>query len=161
VTDGVRNSSNGRRGVLWAYAPLFLWIGVIFFLSSSNGSMAETSRFIGPLLKFLFPGISAESLLLCHQIIRKLAHVSEYAVLALLACRAFLMSTGSRILSNWRIWAVIMLMVVACLDEFNQSFDAGRTSSPLDVLLDVAGGAIAVMAVSRFRRRRSNSALTR
>ena len=51
----VQNSSLQKwREAVTVYAPLFLWIGVIFYFSSGQGSMAETSRFIRPLLEFLF-----------------------------------------------------------------------------------------------------------
>src|SRR6185295_11638190 len=75
------------------YAPLFLWVGVIFLLSSGSGSMAATSRIIRPLLEFLFPTASEESLQLMHHYIRKCAHFTEYAVLAWLALRAFTRGT--------------------------------------------------------------------
>ena len=71
------------------YAPLFLWIGVIFLLSSGSGSSAATSRIIRPLLEFLFPTASEESLQLMHFYIRKCAHFTEYAVLGYWALRAF------------------------------------------------------------------------
>lgn len=79
--------------------------------------MDETSRFIRPLLEFLFPAASAETITLYHAFIRKCAHFTEYAVLALLAYRA---------LANVKF---IDLAHPACsrhrasLDEFNQSFE--------------------------------------
>jgi VanZ family protein len=37
---------------------------------------------------------------------------------------------------------LMLVAVVAVLDEFNQSFWASRTSSVFDVLIDIAGGAV-------------------
>ena len=126
---------------VWRFAPLLLWIGVIFFMSSSQGSLSQTSRIIRPILEFLFPAESPETITLYHGIIRKFAHFAEYAVLGLLASRAFTESVF-----RWRpyVLAVLLVCVVAAIDETNQSFNPNRTGSAVDVLIDVLGGLTAV-----------------
>ncbi|HEX3100770.1 MAG TPA: VanZ family protein [Pyrinomonadaceae bacterium] len=127
-----------------AYAPLILWIGVIAFLSSSYASMAETSRFIGPILKFLLPNASDETLRAIHAVIRKAAHVTEYSLLAFFAVRA--MAAALDIRSKMRyILPLILVAAVASADEINQSFDVARTGLPSDALLDTASGAVAII----------------
>lgn len=130
--------SKTRRGWLWSFAPLFLWIGVIFYLSSSSGSMTETSRFVRPLLEFLFPSATEDVLLNYHFYIRKLAHITEYAILGFLAMRAFLGTASPFAIAS------IIVVLVAAADEFNQSFQSSRTSSAGDVLLDCIGGMLAI-----------------
>jgi VanZ family protein len=140
-----------------AYAPVVIWLGVIFYLSSDNGSMSETSRFVRPLLVFLFPAAPEETLRQYHAYIRKAAHFTEYAVLALFGARLFL-SVNSQALKRWWPIAVIALVaVVACLDELNQSYEASRTSSPYDALLDIVGGASAVGVIWLVRGRRKRN----
>jgi VanZ family protein len=140
------------RGRLWAYAPFFLWIAVIFFLSSPEGSFNQTSRFVGPLLEFFFPGMPEATRAVIHGYVRKTAHFTEYAVLAFLAVRACTLS-ASRSLRNWRYLLPLALVVLtASLDEWNQSFEASRTSSVWDVLLDITGG-IAMLAFLRLMKR--------
>ncbi len=137
-----------RRSSTIAIASLVVWIGVIFYMSSGQGSMEETSRFIRPVLEFLFPAASAETITLYHAFIRKCAHFTEYAVLALMAYRA-LANAEFRLMRS-----ILLVAVIASLDEFNQSFDAARTGSINDVFLDIAGGTamIAVIWVSgKFR----------
>jgi VanZ family protein len=144
---------NKWRGRIIAFAPLFVWIGVIFYLSSGQGSMDETSRFIRPLLRFLFPQAGEDTLTVYHGYIRKAAHFTEYAVLAFMAYRAVILTKP---LSVWKfLLPLVLVVVVASVDEFNQSFEATRTSSFWDVLLDIAGGAFmtAVLWVI-YRRRR-------
>lgn len=138
-------SQSKRRGAIIAYAPLSLWICLIFYLSSGHGSFDETSRFIGPLLKFLFPAASAETLATYHGLIRKLAHLVAYAVLALLAMRAFFDSSIGLLKSRLILSALGLAIIVAILDELNQSFTASRTGSAVDVLIDAAGAFVAVM----------------
>jgi VanZ family protein len=128
-----------RRVWLWAYAPLFIWIGVIFFLSSNLGSAAHTSLIIEPIFRFLFPDISQASLEFVHACVRKTAHFTEYGILALLGIRAFFRASGLLFRLRW-VLPVIVVAIVASLDEFNQSFEPSRTSSPWDVALDIFGG---------------------
>jgi VanZ family protein len=140
------------------YVPLFLWVGFIFFMSSSTGSMSETSRFIRPFLEFLFPGAPEETLRLYHGYIRKLAHLVEYAILALLAFRSF---TASSIPAMRRMRFVLPMAIVLCVaaaDEFNQSFNARRTSSIWDVAIDAAGGITALVLAGTIVKLRKKSA---
>ena len=118
-------------------------------LSSGQASMNQTSRFIGPLLEFLFPDASPETLLFYHGIIRKLAHFGEYAVLGLLACQAFVRSPFR---SHPFIFAIVLVFAVAAIDEANQSFNPQRTGSMVDVLIDVGGGTAAVLFAYWFFR---------
>ena len=132
------------RGRLIRYAPVFLWVAVIFFLSSPEGSFAQTSRIIGPLLHFFFPNMTEETQDIIHGFIRKTAHFTEYSVLAFLTVRALSRSTYA-LLRKWRfILPLLLVAVIASLDEFNQSFEPSRTSSFRDVLLDISGGTIMI-----------------
>ncbi|MEO5858696.1 MAG: VanZ family protein [Pyrinomonadaceae bacterium] len=146
--------THGRRRWLTAFAPLVIWIVVIIGLGSGLGAMNETSRFIRPLLEFLFPSADPETLTFYHGYIRKLAHLTEYAVLAILAGRAFI---------NFRrpiIAALGLVIVVATVDEFRQSFDPRRTGTPVDVIIDLAGGFIGLGIWWIFARIFRRSALT-
>lgn len=128
------------RGRITRYAPLILWLAVIFVNSSSAGASTNTSRIIRPLLEWLFPAASAESLIVYHGYIRKLAHFAEYAVLAFFASRAFWHSSVNLLRKFWFVWAFLTIAFVALLDEYNQSFNPLRTSSIYDSLIDIAGG---------------------
>lgn len=140
-------SGDRSRRRLTAYAPLLIWVVIVLGLGSGMGAMNETSRFIRPLLEFLFPDALPETLTFYHGYIRKFAHFVEYAVLAFLAYRAF---------TPWRpfLAALILVVVVAVADETNQSFMDTRTGSAYDVLLDVFGGAAMLTAIWLVARRR-------
>lgn len=102
--------------------------------------MSQTSRIIGPLLEFLFPAASPETILVYHGVIRKLAHFTEYAVLGLLACRA---STDAFRRGPY-LFAIALIIFIAVADETYQSFNPARTGSAVDVGIDVSGGIFAV-----------------
>lgn len=145
---------NNWRGGLWAFAPLAVWIVVVFAMSSSSASMAETSRFIGPLIRWIYPDISPETLKVIHVGVRKLAHIFEYAVLGFLSVRAFSMVAGYR-LGNWRyLIAIIPVVLVAMADEYRQSFDVTRMGTIEDAILDIASGMLAIALLWMMRRPR-------
>jgi VanZ family protein len=149
------NSSPKWRVAVKSYAPLVLWIGVIFFLSSPEGAANQTSRIIGPILHFFYPDISPGLEDQIHAVVRKSAHFTEYAILALIAARAFASSAVVR--QKRHLLALILIAVIASLDEFNQSFEPSRTSSFWDVLLDIFGGLVMTLVLMfadrRFRGR--------
>ena len=133
-----------RRDLLSAFGPLALWIGVIFFLSSSLGSMSHTSMLIRPVLELLFPLAPDETLRLYHAYVRKAAHFIEYAVLAAFAVRAFSSLTNRQIRTF--LYGLLTVVLVSVIDEVNQSFDASRTGSLYDALIDISGG-ISMLAI--------------
>ncbi len=133
------------RGWFIRYAPLFIWIVIILGLGSGLGASNETSRFIRPLLVFLFPDALPETLSVYHGYIRKFAHFAEYAVLALLAYRAFKPRRPF-------LFSFLLVAIIAIADETNQSFIDTRTASVFDVLLDISGGVSMLFAIWIFRR---------
>lgn len=155
MVQHLSENSTGR-GRFFRYAPLILWIGIIFYLSSSGASMSNTSRFIRPLLEFLFPNTLEATLTIYHGYIRKLAHPTVYAVLAFLAARSYFTSSIQIIRKNWFIISLITVFTVASLDELNQSFNPLRTGTFYDVLLDSAGGLIMLLVFMIFLRCRKS-----
>jgi|UPI0005A9E64F VanZ family protein len=142
---------SGIKGRFWRYGPLIAWMLMIFFASSDEFSAANTSRLIGPLLRWLFPNMSEETLTLIHLAIRKAAHFAEYGVLALLAARAFSTSSKAWLRSRWIIASFSLVVCYALLDEYRQSFVPTRTPSIWDSLLDTAGGVSALFALTLWR----------
>lgn len=139
------------RGRVIRYAPLFLWIGLILFLSTGQGAMSNTSRFIRPFLEFLFPNSPEEILLTYHNYIRKLAHATEYAGLAFFAARAFSSSSVNILQKFWFVFSIFIVVFIALTDEYNQSFNPARTGSIYDVWLDVVGGFFMLLLIVIFK----------
>lgn len=147
------------RRRLWRYGPLVAWACFVLFASSPSFSASNTSRLIRPLLLWLFPDISEGSLAYAHFLVRKAAHFSEYALLALLAARAFLTSHAERLRRLWWLAAFALVACVALTDEYHQSFLPSRTGTIYDSLLDMTGGAVALACASLWlslRRRRAD-----
>jgi VanZ family protein len=137
-------------GYLWYYAPLIIWIIVIFVASSGTGSMSNTSRIIRPILEFLFPTWDEAGYLVVHGYIRKGAHLTFYGILGFLAARAFYYQARNFLHKNWLLVSLALVVIVAALDETNQSFNAARTGTVYDVLLDTIGGLAAIIIFYLF-----------
>lgn len=110
------------RERLARWGPVVVWAGVIFAFSS---------------IPSLSSGLGPWDLLL-----RKAAHVVEFAILGALLARA---------LSSYA-WAIVAGSLYAVTDEVHQLFVQGRTGSPVDWALDTVGVAAGVAAYARLRR---------
>jgi VanZ family protein len=150
-----------RQSRLWRYAPLVLWMAVIFLASTGEFSASNTALLIQPLLRWFFPQISDERIAIFHFLVRKAGHFTEYAILGLLAARAFNTSSNISLRRRWFFAALILVSVYALLDEYHQSFVPSRTPSIYDSFIDMAGGLTAlVFAVlwHSVRKRARNTA---
>jgi VanZ family protein len=147
----MKTQSTGER--IWRYAPLIIWMAFITSASSNQFSSENTSRVIGPLLLWLLPNISEESLRIAHLIVRKAAHITEYAILGALAARAFTGSSRPFLRQRWLLAGLILVAVCSLLDEYHQRFIPSRTGSIYDSVLDVVGGLIGLLAFAYFSLR--------
>ena len=144
-----------RRAIrfLTHYLPLLIWLGFIFFASTSEFSANNTSRIVGPLVLWLFPTTSPETLAIIHGITRKVAHFTEYALLAFLAARAFRTASHSFVRRHWFFISLVLVAVYALLDEYHQSFVPSRTASLVDSLIDISGGLTMLLLIRRHQVR--------
>ncbi|SEM39273.1 VanZ like family protein [Syntrophus gentianae] len=129
------------------WLPVLLWMGVIFGMSTGTFSADHTSRFIGPLLHFLFPGLPEQDIELFHGMIRKAGHVSEYFILGLLFFHGVRGNSSQRWRLRWALTAILAVVLFALSDEYHQSWVASRTASLVDVSIDSVGGVLSQIAI--------------
>jgi VanZ family protein len=147
------------RAFVKFWLPPVLWMVIIFSASADSHSYEHSSRFIEPLLRWLFPHMSQARVEQIHHMFRKCCHLGEYAVLASLLWRAIRKPDKK----NPRPWnwietglALSIVFFYAATDEFHQIFVPTRTPLISDVLIDTAGGAIGLVLFwifSNLRRR--------
>lgn len=137
---------------LTRYGPLVLWIGFIFYASTAGFSAGNTSRFIRPLLIWLFPSYSEAEIDSLHSLVRKGSHFFEYAVLAFLARRTFITSSQKFIRRYWFQLGLLLVVVGSLLDELHQSLVPSRTGSIYDSAIDIAGGLTVLVIFQLFVR---------
>ena len=136
----VRGSCKGDRMMPMRFLPAILWTALIGWFSTDMWSASGPGTgFLTPLLSALLPWAYLEQIQGVIWLIRKAAHVTEYAVLATLWCWAF----TPRGPASWRL-AFGLSVLTAGLDEIHQATTVSRTGSIADVVLDTAGAAAAL-----------------
>jgi VanZ family protein len=142
--------NSGRHDVLKPWIAAILWLILIAIESSALLSAHNTSRFLFPLLHFLF-GMDWDRFEVWHFFIRKTGHVVGYAILSMLLFRAWRATlpamTDVRWAPRWATIAILGTAVVASLDEWHQSFIPSRTGRWQDVVLDTCAGIAAQIII--------------
>ena len=130
------------------WLPPVLWMAVTVWLSTDIASGEHTSQLLLPALRWLLPWATPGQLHTVHRLLRKGAHLTEYAILAALWYRAFRRgpTLGPRAAG---LGALVISVTWAILDEWHQSFMPARTSSAVDVAIDGAGAAVALLVAYR------------
>ena len=119
------------------------WMGLIFALSAQPDSGTQSGALLRLLLGPLADGITADQLETLHHGVRKVAHFTEYAVLALLW--AWNLGTAPGRLA----WSWALTTLYAASDEWHQAFVPNRGPSPWDVVVD-STGALAMLTIIRY-----------
>jgi VanZ family protein len=143
------------KSFLKYWLPVLIWLGFIVVGSTDLMSAERTSRIIAPVLHWLNPDISAQAIAQVQLFVRKFAHVTEYALLAMLSWRALRGGTSlraSRLVEFILVWTGCAIL--AATDEFHQSFVPSRTASPIDVMIDICGALIGLTICWAFSMRR-------
>jgi len=141
------------RDRLFRYGPVVVW-ALLIFIGSGDLLSAEHTSVLVRFAKWLFPSLTPTSLAWFHFSVRKAGHLTEYAILAALAARAFRNSSDQFKSVHWFKFALLLAVTYALTDEFHQSFVPSRAASIQDTLIDSAGALIA-LTVIWFRHHRT------
>lgn len=142
------NRAMNTRFFLKYWLPVLLWMLFIFIASTALMSAEHTARFIGPFLRWFAPDITDATIASIQLVVRKCAHLTEYAILSALLLRAL-----RQHLLAARSVAFVLAALYAVLDEFHQSFVLSRTGSPWDVVIDSIGAILGLVIYVRMTRR--------
>src|ERR1700720_2539031 len=82
------NSAVILKTFLKYWLPILIWLCIIFVGSTDILSAEHPSRFLIPFLRWLDPNISFATIAKIHVALRKIGHLTEYAILAALFWRA-------------------------------------------------------------------------
>lgn len=152
------------RSALKHWLVVIAWMLIIFGASSDFGASRNTSRIIGPIVRWLYPQISDQKLGEVVFLIRKTAHVTEYGILCILVWRALEQSPRRYGRFDWE-WRTALLAWAfatgyAATDELHQAFVPSRTGQWEDVALDSTGACLGLLLCWVWNRviRRARSA---
>jgi VanZ family protein len=90
--------------------------------------------------------LSLHTLEVLHIVARKMGHVTEYAILTILAVRAIQFGEP-RLKKSAFFGAFLLSALFACSDEFHQRFVPGRGASPIDVAIDLTGVTLVMVGI--------------
>jgi VanZ family protein len=133
---------HGSPGPVSRWLPVVLWAALISLLSTDSFAGARTDEILRPLIRWVAPAASDETIALVHAAVRKLAHFGEYAVLGALVLRA--LAGGARPEARAVVWSAAACAAYAVLDELHQTWVPSRTGAVLDVAIDAAGAVAGV-----------------
>lgn len=117
-------TKKGNIKLITNWLPVIFWAGVIFYFSSLR--QVKVSDF------FIWDFV-----------VKKIAHVGEYAILYGLIYRA----TNKNF-----IVAYIATVLFALTDEFHQTFIPGRSGTPLDLGFDASGANISAYLIWKLKQ---------
>lgn len=160
----------GRK--LWSALPMLLFMAVIFSFSAKTAveSSKSSNVFVEVLMDERFPWVEEANPVSQAMVretlsflVRKCAHMTEFAVLAVLALYwLFSFNISYRLRCGI---AALISMCYAASDEFHQLFVQGRSGEVRDVLIDTAGALLGLLFVTllggiikRCKRRAENPA---
>jgi VanZ family protein len=138
----------GLRPVL-DWIPAVLSVIMIAFESTATMSAQNTSQWLYPLWVHLFGPISTAHWNEVHHLIRKTGHFVGYGLVSVAFFYSWRQTLRRMAVKHWTLWrrasvlAVVFTLLIAISDEFHQSFIPRRTSSPVDVCIDVSGAVAA------------------
>jgi len=119
-----------------AWAVVCIWIGIIFLFSNQPHSGAVTEAYLGD----------------ANVPVRKLAHMTEFAILFILTRIAVSKSEFSSGWGSTRLSVASYMFSLgnALFDEWHQSLVPGRSATLSDVTVDMCGAMIAWVVVYFF-----------
>lgn len=122
------------------FIPSIILMLIIFSFSSQTGS--ESSGLSSHIVTWIQTNLH---LSIPELIIRKGAHMSEYALLTLSFMYGF--SKNELSINKVYLYSIISCFLYACTDEMHQLFIGGRAGQFSDVLIDTLGGLIIITVI--------------
>lgn len=128
------------KNAIIRWVQVIAWMLLIYTASTDAGSAEQSSRIIGPILRWFNPSVTNETIAAVQLFVRKCAHLTVYAILALLVWRAISSNlVKPAFLKRHAVYTLIIGIIYAMSDEFHQSFVPTRSGTIVDVLIDSFG----------------------
>ena len=153
----VPGSSRLKSFVVY-WLPVAGMMLLIFLASGSSASFSSSRHYIEPILRWFLPGITEHGVRRTIAVVRKSAHVGEYAVLSFLVWRALRKPhRNDQRPWTWKEPAIVLLgaALYAISDEWHQSFVPNRQGAIADVFIDLSGATLVILVVWLQHRRRA------
>ena len=146
------------KKVVIAGLLVIAWMIVIFIFSAMAGddSAMLSSGVLHSILKIV-PGLAESET--AHLVVRKMAHMTEYAILCGLITNLEYQITH-KIKVKYILIAILCSFTYACTDEFHQTFISGRSGNLGDVGIDTLGAVItgtAIIIINQIKNKKKTT----
>jgi len=132
------------HALIWRTAAV-AWACLIFYLSTGGFGGGITEALLQRILQSLHVTLTPHTFQAVHFLFRKLAHMTEYAIFAILIYGSGRDNDPFRWVPRRALWSVIIAAVYSATDEFHQSFAPGRGPSVVDCAIDTTGAACGIL----------------
>ncbi len=142
-----------KRLLYITFIPAILWMMVIYGFSGEGGTQSSSLslRVTRGVVKLLDIGNDMpkeqfdEMVDALHTPVRKIAHMTEYALLFFMIYIPMLLNFSNRFRFDKKLWIITLsiCIVYASIDEIHQLYVEGRDGRAIDVLIDSIGATIA------------------
>jgi len=133
---------------------------LIYYLSTAGFGSSFTRLILSQILSLFQIQVSSGTFDFLNFLMRKLAHLTEYAVLAQLLYVSLL--KGGEL--EWRpraaFWSAVIAGAYSLTDEFHQLFVPNRTASLVDCAIDTTGAILGLLLVYLVARLQASKRTT-
>src|ERR1700678_1620185 len=160
--EAMDSFKSSRLRAILDWVPAALSVLMIVLEAPATMSSNNTSQWLYPYWVRLFGPISTAHWAEVHHLIRKTGHFVGYGLVSVAFFYSWRQTLRRMAVQHWTLWRRASVLAVACtlliaiLDEYHQSFLPSRTSSPIDVCIDLSGAIAAqlllLLAIQLFSR---------
>lgn len=129
------------------WAVTLCWAGLIYDLSTEGFGSSFTEWLVNQTLSLFRFHVAPETLHLLNFFVRKLAHLTEYAIFAQLLYASLVGADRLEWRPKTALWSVLIAGAYSLTDEFHQLFVTNRSASITDCAVDTTGAALGILVV--------------
>lgn len=140
---------NKRKAIYWCL--LIIWMSIIFLMSNQPAEISDGhSRLVVQILMLIGIDINSAAADLANFIVRKIAHFTEYMILAFLIFNVLEFYCKDR--KKLILFSIVISFIYASSDEIHQYFIPGRECAFRDVVIDTCGAITSIIVTNRLKK---------
>lgn len=132
---------------------LIIWMGIIFIMSNQPAQVSDNqSGLVIRILAYIGINVSDAFGDMANFIVRKVAHFTEYMILAYLVFNVleFYCESKKKVI----IYSILFVFIYASSDEIHQYFVPGRECAFRDIVIDTLGGITSTLITNLMKKLR-------
>lgn len=123
------------------------WAALVFYMSTERFGSDFSQLLLAHALTALHISVSPRTFHILDTLLRKLAHITEYAILAFFVYGSLAKEQLFRWSPRQALWCLGAVALYSLTDEFHQRFVPGRHASLVDSGIDIVGASIAIALI--------------